>query len=312
MNNRILVTCRQMQDSIPSLIKEIEQHQWELVCPNLGSRQNFSSDEMRTLLANVQGAIVGDDVIDHWALSEAKQLRAICKWGIGTDGIDLSAAANRGVSVGRTPGVFGEEVADVALAYSIGLARELFEIDRKVRSGSWFKPAGFSLQGLRSTILGFGDIGQALARRLDVLGMEISVVDPAKEALVRAEVKGYRTGSLNDVVQGSNFLHVTCPLTPQTEGVVNHVLFAIMGAPAYVVNVSRGPVVNQQDLISALEAEVLTGAALDVYDGEPLAQSNPLAELSNVVLGSHNASNTRDAAHRASRMAVEVLARMLG
>ena len=308
---RVLVTCRQMQDSLPALADELSALGWELKLADLGDRQQFSSAEMSDLLVDVEGAIIGDDEISDLALAKADSLIAICKWGIGIDSIDLEATERRAVRVGRTPQMFGEEVADVALAYTIGLARNLFEIDRGVRSGAWPKPIGRSLRGLRGVIIGYGDVGQALALRLQLIGFDLTVVEPSEANSNLARERGLQVSDLQEACQGANFLHVTCPLTTETRGLINQDVFVHLANPAYVVNVARGPIVDGQALVAALEAGLVTGAALDVFENEPPGANNTLVSSPRVILGSHNASNSYEATIRASSQALRVLDALL-
>lgn len=309
---RVLITCRQMQESLPNLDEEIKELDWELICPDLQGRQKFDAEEMAELLRDVDGAIVGDDFISTESVTRANRLSAICKWGIGVDGIDLKGLAELGIEVSRTPKMFGEEVADVALAYTIALARDLFVIDREVRTGSWYKPVGHSLRGMRATVVGYGDIGQALEERLTLLGVGVSVVEPNSHNAANAEVRGLKVGALHKVGSGSNFLHVTCPLTPETRGLIDTAAMSRLAFPSYVVNVSRGPIVNERNLVDALTNGILTGAALDVFEEEPPHPNNPLLKHHRAILGSHNSSNTHAATLRASSEALIVLSHMLG
>lgn len=308
---RVLVTCRQMQESLPNLAEAIKELGWELVCPDLQGRQQFDSEDMAQLLSDVDGAIVGDDFISTESVSRASKLSAICKWGIGVDGIDIKGLTELGIDVSRTPNMFGEEVADVALAYTIALARDLFVIDREVRAGSWYKPVGHSLRGMRATVVGYGDIGQALEERLTLLGVGVSVVEPDARSATRAEAKGLKVGSLHEVCVGSNFLHITCPLTRETRGMVDTATMSRLAFPSYVVNVARGPIVNERDLVDALTNGIVTGAALDVFEEEPPHANNPLLQHRQVLLGSHNSSNTHAATLRASSEALVVLSQIL-
>jgi len=309
---KVLVTCRQMQESLLMLSHELEQFNWDLECPDLQGRQNFNEYEMASLLKDVDAAIVGDDHITELSLTSARKLKAICKWGVGTDGLDLQTIAFHDIKVGRTPYMFGEEVADVALAYIIGLARNLFEIDRSVRAGIWMKSTGHSLRNMRAAIVGYGDIGQALAVRLETLGIHVCVVDPSPTAAAQARNRGLTLCSLVEAAAGSNFLVIACPLTTDTRDMIGAEILSNMGSPAYVVNVARGPILNEVDLLKALLSGAVTGAALDVLSEEPLALDSPLRSQQSVVFGSHNASNTYEAALRASKNALTVLSSLLG
>ena len=145
--------------------------------------QVLSEAELKTLLPDYDGWIIGDDPATR-AVFEAGtggRLTAAVKWGIGVDNVDFAACKDLGLPITNTPQMFGSEVADVGVAYVIGLARELFVIDRGVRAGGWPKPAGISLAGKRAGVVGLGDIGRSLCSRLQALGMDVIAYDPGIE-----------------------------------------------------------------------------------------------------------------------------------
>lgn len=307
---RILVTCIQMQDCLEEFADELSELGWQVSSPAI-SGQQMSENELIQILPDFEGVIAGDDPFTANVLRSATCLRAISKWGIGTDNIDHSMAAALGIKVARTPDVFGDEVADVAYAYVAGLARHLFSVDREMHKQGWPKPQGLSLRGEPASIIGLGNIGMAISRRLAISGMRVRAVDPSPRAATKATEAGIELTDLEDAVSGARFLILSCPLTKDTRGLVDEKLLARLAPGAYLVNVARGPVVKQDDVIARLRSGDLAGAALDVFDVEPLDDRSPLRAIPNVVLGSHNASNARRAVLRASRTAVDNLKEML-
>ena len=308
---RILVTCAQMKESLPALQDEIDALGWSVNAPELNGQQ-FSEEELIDLLPGIDGVIAGDDPFTRRVIESTSQLRVISKWGVGIDGIDVPAAEERGIAVTRTPEMFGDEVADVALGYVICLARGLVDIHNAATNGDWLKPSGFTLRGKAAAIVGLGSIGVAVAQRLQAVGMEVRAVDPTPEAVERARDLGVRIDTLEAVADGANLIVTACPLNENTLGTVNAQIFDRMGNPAWLVHVSRGPVVNQEHARQSLRSGGLTGAAFDVFAQEPLPAVDPIRGCPNVLFGSHNGSHTQEATLRASRAALANLMSSLG
>ena len=304
----ILVTCRQMQVELPRHRERIEKLGYEVLAPDLGERQQFTASQLLEYSPRLVGIIAGDDELDNDFFEGASRLKTVIRWGIGMDSVDHAAAQRRGVTVRNTPGVFGQEVADAAFGYILNLARRFIEVDAAVRRGEWPKVEGTTLAGARLGIVGFGSIGRAIAKR--GLGFEMDVV--AFDPFVKAASEGVPIVGLDELLSASQFIVLACPLTPETFHLINADRLASVRPGAYLVNVARGPVVHEEALVHALRSGLLAGAALDVFEVEPLPQTSELRNLPNVVLGAHNASNTREGVARASKVAVDFLIEELG
>jgi D-3-phosphoglycerate dehydrogenase len=308
---KVAVTCLQ-------LIRDLEHHRPSLEAAGLTVSvpiirgQRLIGDELVAALADCVGVIAGDDRFTADVLDRCPQLRVISKWGIGIDGIDLAAAAALGITVTNTPGVFDDEVADVAIGYIVMLARHLHLIDRGVHSGSWPKLPGTSLRGATLGIVGLGGIGRAVAVRATAAGMIVCGSDPSPESAADAAALGVSVVSFGDVLGESDFVSVNCPLTPDTRHLFDADAFTRMKRGAYLVNTGRGAVVSTDALVAALRDGQLGGAALDVMEDEPPEPGSPLLELPNVVLGAHNASNTLQASARVHLLAIANLVHELG
>lgn len=306
---KILVTCKQMQVELPPHQGRIESLGYELLVPELKGQQ-FSSEELCDLIPGVVGFIAGDDELDESFFKAAHDLKVLIRWGIGMDSVDHRAAAAADVVVRNTPGVFGAEVADMAFAYILNLARGINVTDKSIRAGEWPKFEGFSLAGQTIGIVGLGAIGREVAARAAGFGMKTLAFDPfVSPDNVPTDV---RLTDLETLLESSRFTVLTCPLTPQTFHLMDEKTFARMPKDSFLVNVSRGPVVDEGAMTRALEAGTIAGAGLDVFEVEPLPQSSKLRDLPNVILGSHNGSNTREGVARASSKAVEFLLAELG
>jgi len=307
---RVLITCRQMQNCIEDFLPALHEHEFELVLPDVV--QQLSEDELIAIIGGFDGMIAGDDPLSARVLEHATRMRVISKWGIGIDGIDIQAAEALGITVVNTPGVFGGEVADVALGYVVMLARQLHRIDASVRAGGWFKHEGVSLADKVLGVAGLGNIGQAVARRGHGFEMRVVAYDVSDSARDAGESLGIEMLDRDDVFRQSDFLVLCAPLTDGTRHMVGDHTLALMRAGSYVVNVGRGPLVDEPALARALQSGHLAAAALDVFEVEPLPEGSPLRAFEQCVFGSHNSSNTHEGVIRASARAVANLIDGLG
>lgn len=300
---KILVTCPPMLGQIETFRPIFESRGIELIAPKVV--QTMSEEELMKILPTVHGWIIGDDPATEQVFEAGKKgiLQAVVKWGVGTDNVDFEACKKLGIPVINTPNMFGNEVADIGVHYLIGLARQTYEIDREVRKGNWPKPAGISIGGRRAGVLGYGDIGRAVASRLLALGLEVFVYDPyAKE-----KNSAYTFSNFPKGMEEADFLVVTCALNKETKHLVNADTLSKMKKGVRIVNVSRGGVIDEQALIEGLNSGHVTSAALDVFEIEPLPMDSPLRGMPKCIFGTHNSSNTVDAVHRASLEAIKRL-----
>ncbi len=258
------------------------------------------------------GWIIGDDPATREVFTAGKsgRLKAAVKWGIGVDNVDFDACEDLKIPIINTPDMFGAEVADIAVGYVVALARETFQIDHGVREGQWPKPRGISLSGKTVALVGFGDIGKNTAKRLLAANMSVIAYDPYAQQdteldSVEMEVWPHR-------VEEADFIVITCSLTPSSRHMVNADVFAKAKQGVRVVNVGRGPVVDEQSLEDALKTGKIYSAALDVFEEEPLPIASYLRSHPRCVFGSHNASNTADAVERTSHIAIQKLFGYLG
>ena len=305
----ILISCLQLQESLGDHRAGLDARGARLLVPPVV--QQLTEAELLELVPEVDGIVAGDDELTRAVLERAPRLRVISKWGIGVDAIDLEAARELGIRVTNTPGMFGEEVADVALGYLLMLARHLHRIDRDVRAGTWSKPPGSSLAGRTLGVVGLGDIGHAVARRGLAIGMHVLGVelDPAR-AGAAAEL-GVEITDLASLLRDADAVSLNCPLTPQTRHMIDASALASMRRGAWIINTARGPLIDEAALVTALGSGQVGAAALDVFEVEPLPADSPLRGFDQVILGSHNASHTVEAGHRTSERAIDNLIRGL-
>ncbi|WP_370240686.1 NAD(P)-dependent oxidoreductase [Pararhodobacter marinus] len=269
--------------------------------------QILSEAELKDLLPGYDGWIIGDDPATRavFEAGRAGRLTAAVKWGIGVDNVDFVACKDLGIPIINTPMMFGAEVADVATAFVIGLARDLFLIDRTVRAGGWVKPAGISLPGRKAGVVGLGDIGRNTVTRLQALGLTVVAYDPGVEG--DAGIAGLERATWPARVDELDFLVFTCALNKHNFHMLNAEVLAACKPGIRVVNVARGPLIDEAALISALQSSQVDSAALDVFEVEPLPMDSPLRAMDRCIFGTHNGSNTVDGVIRASHTAIERL-----
>lgn len=282
-----------------------------LECVAADVRQVMTEAELIETVPRYDGWIIGDDPATRAVVEAgaAGRLKAAIKWGVGVDNVDFAAFRDCGVPVDNTPGVFGGEVADVALTYALGLARETYWIDRQIREKkTWPKPAGVSMAGKTVAIVGFGDIGRQIARRLLACGSYVVVYDS-----IFAPVEGLDVAQAAwpERIDEADFIIFACPLNDGTRGMFNEALLERLKPGVRVVNVSRGPVVVEAALVKGLRSGLVHSAALDVFEVEPLPEDSPLRAFDKCIFGSHNGSNSIDAVRRVSLLAIDKIADFL-
>lgn len=304
----VLVTCPPMLGQFDRFVEYAAERGMKMHRANV--TQTLSEDELCALLPDYDGWIIGDDPATRRVFETARQgrLRAAVKWGIGVDNVDFAACKDLGIPIINTPMMFGAEVADIATAYVIGLARELFLIDRGVRAGGWPKPAGISLSGRRVGVVGLGDIGRNVVSRLQALGMAVVGYDPGVDGDVG--LPALERAAWPEAVEGLDFLVFTCALNKHNFHMLDAAVLARCKPGVRIVNVARGPLIDEAALINALKTGHVYSAALDVFEIEPLPTESPLRDMTRCIFGSHNGSNTVDAVIRASHEAIEKLAEL--
>lgn len=305
---KILVTCPPMLGMIDEFIPAAAALGHELVAAKV--TQTLSEDQLMEMLPAFDGWIIGDDPATRRVFEAGRQgrLKAAVKWGIGVDNVDFAACADLGIPIINTPNMFGGEVADVAVGYLIGLARQLFLIDRGIRQDrAWPKPAGMSLTGKTVGLIGFGDIGRSVARRLGGFDVKVIAYDPGVQG-----DGGYghvERAAWPARVEEADFLIFTCSLNAHNRHMLNAKTLSLTRPGVQVINVARGPLIDEAALVASLQSGHVAAAALDVFESEPLPANSPLRDSPLCIFGSHNGSNTRDAVRRASQ---EAMGRLFG
>jgi D-3-phosphoglycerate dehydrogenase / 2-oxoglutarate reductase len=306
-NLRVLITCPPMQRSIERYRGKLRDCGIEPTCPTM--TQVLSESELIGMLPEFDGWIIGDDPATEQVFRAGTngRLRAAVKWGAGVDNVDFDGAITCGLQVPNTPGMFDDEVSDIAMGYVVALARETFAIDRSVKSGGWLKPVGISLRGKTVAVVGFGGIGRATVRRLLVSGMRVNVYDPTAAECLELKNDCQRL-NWPDGIEDADFIVLCCALNNATRDLINRDILGRCKRGVRIVNVSRGPVINELSLVEALEEGGVHSAALEVFTEEPLPVSSRLRNYEQCIFGAHNASNTQEAVDRTSFRAIDLLA----
>ena len=307
---KVLVTCPPMLGMIDTFRPIFDKYNIEVTAPKVV--QTLSVEELKAIVPKHDGWIIGDDPATAEVFTAGKEgnLKAAVKWGIGVDNVDFDACEKLDIPIINTPDMFGAEVADIAMGYVTALARETYEIDRVVREGGWPKPRGISLSGKSVALVGYGDIGKSTAKRLLAADMEVIAYDPvADNSPNLSEVK---RAVWPEELEKADFIVVTCSLTASSKHMINAEALAKTKQNVRVVNVGRGPVIDELALVDALKSGRVYSAALDVFEVEPLPMDSYLRSHPHCIFGSHNASNTSDAVVRTSEIAIDKLIGFLG
>jgi D-3-phosphoglycerate dehydrogenase len=274
-----------------------------------------TEDDVIAAAREADGLIAQYAPLTRRSLAGLERARIISRYGIGVDNVDVPAATERGIWVANVPGFCAPEVSDHALSLVLAFGRRLFALDRSVRNGQWdvIGVAGETKRLSESTlgIVGFGQIGRLLADKARALGLRVLAHSPRSAAIHAAE-HGAEAVLLETLLGESDYLVLLCPLTPETRGLIDARTLALMKPGAFLINVSRGALVDEPALIAALEAGRLAGACLDVFATEPPPADSPLWRLPNVVMTPHAAYYSSralaDLQERVTRNVLEALA----
>lgn len=274
----------------------------------------FNSDGPETGLPNIleflsdtDGVILGREKLDRALLEQLDQLKIVAKYGVGLDNLDVNAAQELGITVGWTGGINKRSVSEQALGFMLGLSRNIFASSYKLKAGEWYKEGGAQLTGKYVGIIGCGHIGQDLIHLLQPFRCGILVNDIVEKKLV-ADTYGAEEVSKEELIRESDIISLHVPLTEETHRLVNEKFLSQMKQTAFLINTSRGPVVEQAALKSALKNQIISGAALDVFEIEPPDDREFLA-LPNLIPTSHIGGNAEEAILAMGRSAIGHLSR---
>jgi D-3-phosphoglycerate dehydrogenase len=269
-----------------------------------------AGQDLATALRGAVGVIAGSEPFTEAVIATCPELRVIARWGVGYDAVDLAAATRHGVVVTTTPGTLEEAVADFAFGLMLALARRIPEAAGLMRRGGWSRPLGWDVHGRCLGIVGIGRIGSAMAKRAHAFAMRVVAFDPGVDAATIA-ARGAEPLPLPELLRQADFVTLHANLNPTSRHLIGAAELALMRPGACLINTARGGLVDTQALIDALESGHLGGAALDVYEAEPLPAEHPLRQAPRCILTPHMASASREAARAMSLAAAQAVADVL-
>ncbi len=259
----------------------------------------------------VSAVVAGGEQLTADVLDELPALRIIARWGIGYDMVDLAAASERGVFVTNTPGLLSESVADLAFGMMMALSRRLHVADRQVRSGDWGHVYGVYTWRKSLGILGFGGIGQALARRARGFDMAVTASDPHADAAI-ADALDVRVAPFAEMLATSDFVSLHADLNDATRGIMDASAFAKMKPGSYLINTARGGLVDEAALTAALDSRRLAGAGLDTHAVEPVPRNHPFLGRDDVLLTPHIGFSALESVAEVNRSVGDAVTAALG
>lgn len=283
----------------------------DLLVPDV--RERMEEADLLALAGQFDGAICGDDRFTERVQQAClPRLKVISKWGTGVDSIDREAAARLGIQVRNTPNAFTLPVSDSVMGYILAFARRQPWMDREMKAGKWEKIPGFSLSEATLGVIGVGNVGKAVLRRARTFGMCLLGNDIQPIAPDFVLENGVEMTTLEDLLQRADFVSLNADLNPTSYHIINERTLALMRPNAVLINTARGPLVDEAALIAALEAGRIGGAALDVFEVEPLPLTSPLLRMDNVMLAPHNSNSSPAAWERVHLSTIRNLLEGLG
>jgi D-3-phosphoglycerate dehydrogenase len=256
-------------------------------------RERLEEQDLLALAGQFDGVICGDDRFSARVLEKcAPRLKVIAKWGTGIDSIDRQAADRLGIQVRNTPNAFTLPVSDTVMGYILAFARRQPWMDRAMKNGVWDKIPGRSLSECTLGVVGVGNIGKAVMRRARAFGMELlgnDIVPIASDFVIENKAAMV---SLQELISRADFVSLNCDLNPSSFHLINTDTLSWMKRSAVLINAARGPVVDEPSLIAALQDGWIAGAAMDVFEVEPLPPNSPFLKMDNVMLAPHNSNSS--------------------
>jgi D-3-phosphoglycerate dehydrogenase / 2-oxoglutarate reductase len=287
----VLFSAPYMLPSLERFRPVLARHGIELIVADVQER--LDEVEILKYAGQFDGAICGDDRFTARVIEACvPRLKIISKWGTGIDSIDQAAAARFGVKIGRTPNAFTLPVADTVMGYILAFARRHPAMDREMKSGRWEKIPGTALHESTLGVVGVGNIGKAVTRRARAFGMTILGTDIVEIDHVFIAETGIRMVDLKTLMMQADYISLNCDLNLTSHHLVNSETLSYVRPSAVLINTARGPIVDEPELVASLRMGKIAGAALDVFEVEPLPLNSPLLKMDNVLLAPHNANSS--------------------
>jgi D-3-phosphoglycerate dehydrogenase len=309
MTWRVLISAPYLLPLPEEYRSRLENEGADIVTVDVSER--LSEDKLCSVIANIDCVICGDDPFTERVFSEAPRLRVISKWGTGIDSIDQDAASKRGIRIFNTPNAFTDPVADTTLGYILSFARGLHEMDRDIRSGPWLKREAIALRECSLGVVGLGNIGKAVVRRARAFGMSVMGNDSVAVPSDFLEQTQLEMVVLPELLARADFVSLHCDLNPTSFQIIGRAELALMRPSAYLINTARGRLIDEMALVEALANRSIAGAALDVFEVEPLPADSPLRSFNNCLFAPHNANSDLASRLRVHQSTIENLLRAM-
>jgi len=287
----VLLTAPYMLPFKERFIPVLNHYHIDVIVPEVLER--LGEDEVLKYAGQFDATICGDDRYSPRVLQKCTpRLKVISKWGTGIDSIDKEYAESLGIQVFNSPNAFTHPVADSVMGYILAFARRQPWLSDLVKSGKWEKLMGRSLSECALGVVGVGNIGKAVLRRSLVFGMRLYGNDIIEIESEFVKEVGVEMVDLLSLVKQSDFISINCTLNPTSFHLISKEILQQVKPGSVLINTARGPIIDEQALIDALKNGRLAGAALDVFETEPLPQNSPLKDMENVLLAPHNSNSS--------------------
>jgi len=291
MKYKVLFTAPYMTPFVGRFKPVFDEYNIELIVPNV--RERMEEADLLKYAGQFDGTICGDDCYTARVIEACvPRLKVISKWGTGIDSIDVEACSRYEIKIGRTLNAFTSPVADSVLGYMLAFARRQPWMDREMKSGKWEKIPGKALSECTLGVIGVGNIGKAVVLRAKAFGMQVFGNDIIDIDPVFLAETGLEMTTLQSLLAHSDFVSINCDLNSISYHLINSDTLALMKPNAVLINSARGHIVDEKALIEALQVKRLAGAALDVFEFEPLPNDSPLMKMDNVMLAPHNSNSS--------------------
>lgn len=309
MKKKILITPKSFFRAKHIADEIFSQYQLEIVENNTG--KTLTKEQMMELCQDIDGIIVGVDPMDEDVLRNAKKLKAISKYGVGLDNIDLKVAEELGIKIRRAEGTNNRSVAELTIGLFFAISRSIPKATYDVKEGGWDRTLGTELFGKTVGIIGFGAIGREVAKMAYGLNMKILAYDPYFDDEELAKSMNVTMTGMNEILENADFVTLHLPLNEETNKMINKETLGKMKKTAYLINTARGELVDEDALYDALKSGIIAGAAQDVFSQEPPKKDHKLLTLDNFILTPHMGAYTREATERMVETSVKNLMEML-
>lgn len=307
----VLLTAPYMLPFVERFRPVFDHYGIQLIVPDVQERMEEA--DLLKYAGQFDGAICGDDRYTPTVLEACSpRLKVISKWGTGVDSIHAETCSRLNIQLRRTPNAFTTPVADSVMGYILAFARRQPWMSAQMKAGIWEKIPGKALSEMTLGIIGVGAIGKALTRRARAFGMKVYGTDIIDVDHVFVGETGIEMTSLDQLLANSDFISVNCDLNPTSQHLLNAKTLAQTKSGAIVINTARGPIIHEEALVAALQSGHLGGAALDVFEHEPLPHTSPLMTMDNVLLAPHNANSSPAAWERVHWNTIKNLLEGLG